>query len=81
MPKTKRFETPDAKADRLLQEKLYGALRTQGTTQRDLAVRLRMSEVTLGRRLKHPGDLKLDELRRLARALNIPADAMRDLII
>lgn len=40
-------------------------------TRAELALLLRCSESTLKRRLKHPGDLTLDQIRKLSQTLRI----------
>ena len=51
-----------------------------GYTYRDLAERLHCSPETARSRCIHPGTLTVDELRRYATILDIPADELRSAI-
>ena len=59
-----------------LVEKILGRMACLGLTIADMAGP-GMSENTLRRRLKDPGSFRRDEIRCLARRLDIPMDEMR----
>lgn len=76
MPRIKRV------ADRYdpLRRLLHGQRGIMGYTYRDLAERLHCSPETARSRCIHPGTLTVDELRRYATILDIPADELRSAI-
>lgn len=76
MPKLKRPPNRYAK----LQTMIYGAMGTNGVTFSDMEAPDWICRETLVKRVKHPEQLTLYDLRRLAIALDIPAEELRSAI-
>lgn len=75
MPRTNmcKREVPHAQLGRLL----AGAAVTNNVKTEGIAAALGCSENTARSRLRHPGDLTVSELTRLAKDLRIPIDELR----
>lgn len=78
MPKTNlcKREIPHAQLGRLL----AGAAVIQKKSSEDVARMIGRCENTARSRMRHPGDLTVNELVRLAKGLEIPIAELRDAI-
>ena len=74
MPKLRQREIPHARLGRLL----AGAAAVKGwSLTSEVATCLKCSENTARSRIRNPGDLKVSELTRLGKDLDIPIDELR----
>lgn len=78
MPRIKQY------ADKYRKDDFEGTCRAQmarmGLAERDLAAMIDMSHTTLNRRLKDPGELKVDELVKLVTALQLGSEDVLGLV-
>jgi ribosome-binding protein aMBF1 (putative translation factor) len=55
-----------------VRDRIRQLMKQRGLTQRDLAARMKVSPAVITRILKQPNRSRLDTLRRIARALDVP---------
>lgn len=69
-----------AKQDKLIANNIKGHMVAAGLTQERLAHRMGISHDTLQRRLKHPREFTLSELRKLKAEMGWSADTVYELL-
>lgn len=78
MPKVTSMQHRDKQSE--LAVLIAGTLTVSGRTQEDLARSLGVCRKTVSTLLKHPSDLSLEQLVKISKALDIPADLIREKI-
>ena len=74
MPKVRLSET--AESNKAITKAIKCKMVLYDLTQEKLAKAMKCNRITVCRRMSHPGDLTLDELRAISAKINIPLEKL-----